>query len=162
MRIQEKILLAGKSAGMCNQFQSELQSGEKTIDELCSMYHRGLDFCIDKHFPSKEIVALFNPIDLARNGIYYDTTNYDILNQKHIVVNGKSDVDIYVDRISDIYVRDNSKARLHIRDGAFVYVTLRDNAEVSVVMRGANTRICASLFSGTIVNEEQFDIINRK
>ncbi len=162
MDIQEKILKAGKAAGMCKQFQGELLSGEKTIDELCSMYHRGLDFCIDKHFPSKEIVALFNPVDLARNGIYYDTIDYDILNQKQIVVNGKSDVDIYVDNISDIYVRDNSKVRLHVRDGAFVYVTLRDNAKVSVVMREANTRICASLFSGTIVNDEQFDVINRK
>ncbi len=162
MDIQEIILSAGKSAGMCNQFQSELLSGEKSIDELCAMYHRGLDFCIEKNFPSREIVALFNPTDLARNGIYYDTTNYDILNQKHIVVNGNSDVDIYIDDISDIYVRDNSKVRLHIRNNAFVYVTIRDNAEVSVALRGANTRICASLFSGTIVNEEQFDIINRK
>ena len=94
MNIQQLILDSGTKAGMCQKFQGELLSGEKSIDQLCSMYHRGVDFCIEHNFPSRDIVRQFRREDLARNGIYYDVDNYDIINQKHIVVNGKSDVDI--------------------------------------------------------------------
>lgn len=162
MNIQQLILDSGTKAGMCQKFQGELLSGEKSIDQLCSMYHRGLDFCIEHNFPSRDIVRQFRREDLARNGIYYDVDNYDIINQKHIVVNGKSDVDIYVRGISDIYLRDNTKARLHVEDNAFVYVTLYNASQVSVVLRGKNARICASVYSGRIVNDDQFDRISYK
>lgn len=162
MNTQQQILESGKKIGMCQQFQYELSAGSKSVDELCSMYHRGLDFCIEHNFPSRDIIAQFDRKDLERNGIYYDRRNYDIINQKHIVINGKSDIDVYVDEISDIYVRDSSVVRLHIRDNAFAYVTLCNKAKVSVVLRGKNTRICASVYSGEILNKEQFDKIYNK
>lgn len=162
MNTQQQILESGKKIGMCQQFQYELSAGNKSVDELCSMYHRGLDFCIEHNFPSRDIVRQFRREDLARNGIYYDVDNYDIINRKHIVINGKSDVDVYVDDVSDIYVRDSSVVRLHIRDNAFAYVTLYDKSKVGVVLRGKNTRICASVYSGRIVNDDQFDRISYK
>ena len=162
MKIQQLILENGTRLGMCQKFQSELLSEEKSIDELCSMYHRGLDFCIKHNFPSRDIICQFRRDDLARNGIYYDVDNYDIVNQKHIVVNGKSDVDIYVRSISDIYLRGNTKARIHLSDNAFAYITLYDESQVSIVFRGKNVRICASVYSGRIINDDQFDRISYK
>ena len=162
MELQEKILNEAVANGVCDKFKKELQQEGLSDDQLCMMYHRGLDFCIEHNFPSQEIVQMFDKDVLYRNGIYYDYKGIADTRSHFIVANGESDIDLTIDGVVSLYVRDNSVARLRLTRDAFVYVTLRDNATVEIVSRDDDAKAYMSYYSGTIVNEDKFDQIHYK
>ena len=162
MSIQEQLKNEAISLGLCQEWQNKW--GDPDVDTLCDKFIRGLDFCIKHDFPKVEyIIANFSEQDLSRNGIYVEG-KHEAKAQKHIVVMGDADVDIYVPEYSicDIYARHDSKVRLHLDDRSWGYITVLDNATVEVVRKGDGAKIKSSFFSGTIVNKEQFDTIHYK
>lgn len=164
MNLQQRILEDGIKHGMCEKFQYLLRERELSVDELCMLYHKGLDFCIEKNWPGMDIIDEFSDAELNRNGIYYDSTLIDSVGQQFVVVNGDSDMEVHVKPygVASVYVRGNSKVSLHVGDYGNVYVTLYDNAEVTVVYKGLKAQINASVFSGKICNEDMFNNIHVK
>lgn len=161
MDLQDLILEKGKSIGMCEKYQKILQL-RMNIDKLCGLYHSGLDFCIEKKFPDDSIISLIDKTILERNGIFYSTKDKKVFDIRNIVVNGDSDLDIYVTSVSDITIRDNSVCRIHLLEGSYAYITLRDKSIVYVAEKRDKSRILMSYFSGDIKNADMFDKINYK
>lgn len=162
MTLQQEILEEAKKFGICDKFRKELEDRELTTDQLLTMYHRGLDFCMENNFPSRKIVRQFRIADLHRNGIYYDYDGDIHFRKSFLVINGKSNVDVTISRVTTLYLRDNSKARLTLDDGAFCYVSLHDNSQVEIVSKGKGAKVFCSLFSGEIVTPDMFNEIHYK
>lgn len=162
MGLQEEILNEALANKVCEKFRKELESGELTQDQLCMMYHRGLDFCIEHNFPSRNIVDKFDEETLHRNGIFYDYKGRFVSHIPFVVVNGDSDIELMINSMSSVYVRGNAKVRLVLKRNSFVYVSTYDNSSVEIVGKGEKAQANASVFGGNIVNKEMFDQIHYK
>lgn len=163
MDLQERILEDGIKHGMCEKFQDLLKAKKLSVDELCMLYHRGLDFCIDNNWPGMEIVGEFSDAELNRNGIYYGSKGVTSEGQQFVVAND-SDITVKVKPygVTSIYARGNSKVTLSLGDNSNAYISILDNAEVSVAYKGYKAVLNASFFSGKINNEEMFNNIHIK
>lgn len=162
MNLQELILQDGIKHGMCEKFQKLLSARELSSDELCALYIRGLDFCIENNWPGVDIISQFDPNELNRNGIYYDVEGR-IDAKLFTVINGDSDVTVVVgqNEVTSLYVRNNSKVKIIAEQDSYCYVTCLDNCEVSIVSKAPTARINCSLYGGNI-DKEKFDKINYK
>ena len=158
MDLQEKVRMDGIALGMCEKFQQEWQSPQ-SVEQLCWMYHRGQDFCIEKDYPTVEDLQAFGA-EPKQYGVY--ATDGVAYNQPHVVVVGNADVSVEVSCVTDLTVRHNATVRIRIHEGAYCYVSAYDNCHVIVEHKGKGSRLCMSYYGGTVENKEQFDTINNK
>ena len=162
--IQNELIRTGKENGMCDKFMSRLESGPLTIDQMCGLFHAGLDFCIEHNWPNLDFVKeAFDERSLAKNGIYH-TGIHNSKSQKNVVTMGDALVDVYIpaNGVCDIYCRHNSVVRIHAGEHAFVYVSCYDDGKVDVIESANDAKLCASFYSGEINNTDKFDKIHRK
>lgn len=162
--IQNELIRTGRELGMCDKFMGRLEAGPMSRQDMFGLFHAGLDFCIEHNWPSIDFInEAFTDLELSKAGIY---KRGDCLseNQKNVVAIGNATVDVYVGNsgVTDIYCRHNSTINLHLGDNAFCYISVHDNGTVNVISKGAGARLCTSLFSGTINQQELFDKIHRK
>lgn len=162
MELQRRLLASGIAQGMCDKFQAILSGKELSEDELCVLYHRGLDFCIEHNWPARELVDEFDTDTLHRNGIYYDFKGR-IDAKMFNVINEDSDVTIVVpeNMVCSIYVRHNSKVNLIVEPGAFCYVSCYDNSDVRVLSKAPGSKLKASFYAGNI-DADKFDNVTYK
>ena len=157
----QKLKEDGIAHGMCEKFQNEWV--EPTAAELCRMFFRGSDFCIEHDWPSMEMARKFFSIEeLTANGIYIEDGTSE--GQSNVAVLDNAEVHIYVApfKICDVYARHNSKVHLHLSTGSFCYISVLDNAEVHVDEKMGGARLKASYYSGSIVEPDMFDTIHDK
>lgn len=151
----------GIAHGMCQKMQDEW--GEPNLAQLCRMFFRGMDFCIEQNWPSVEQMKhIATPEEAARYGVYYEDGVAS--GQVNICALGDAVVHVYVPAFGtcDIYARHESNVYIHLAEHAFCYVSIYDNADVSVEEKAHAARINASSFGGTIHNKELFDTIHDK
>lgn len=165
MELQQLLLRDGREAGMCEEFRDELRSGPKTIAELCAMYHRGLDFCIEHKFPSLDFMKEhLDAEEIKRHGIYI--SNGISERQTNVVVLGDACVSIRVPNYCtcDITATDQAKVSVRLGIGAFCYVSLHNHASVLVAEKADEAKLNASVFDSacSIENQDQFNNIHIK
>lgn len=161
MSIQEEIRAKCIALGMCDKFQSKWENGEqKSVKELCRLFHAGQDFCIEHDFPSVDDILSFGDSP-KEYGVY--ATDGVSKYQTSVVAVGNAVVDVYVsDSVCDITARHNSSIRLHLRGKSLCYVSAHDNCRIFVEEKDNTSRLCMSYWAGTIENENKFDKINHK
>lgn len=165
MDLQRLLLLQGREAGMCEEFRDELREGEKTTAELCAMYHRGLDFCIEHNYPSMDIVLdYFDQDEIMRYGIYSRSGVSE--GQSNVVALGNSCVDVYVpaNGVCDLTLQHGSSAVLHLGEQSMCYVSMHGTSSVEVAEKRQSARLCASVFTDkcTVNDRNDFDKITNK
>lgn len=156
----EQLKQDGIAHGMCKQFRDEWQN--PTFEELCWMFFRGLDFCIEQDWPKVETLKeMFDPQALAGQGIHI--VDGQSVGQSNVCIMGDADVHVYVPerKTCDIYARHNSRVHIHLGVGAYCYVTSHDNARVFVEEKLDGARLKASKFGGHLIGD-QYDIIYDK
>lgn len=161
MSIQQEIRAKGIALGMCDKFKSKWGEGEqKSIKDLCRMFHEGQDFCIEHNFPSVEDILSFGD-EPKEYGVY--ASNGVSKYNTSVVAVGNAIVDVFViDNICDITARHNSTIRLHITGKSLCYVSAYDNCNILVESKDNTSRLCMSYWAGNIQNESKFDKINYK
>lgn len=108
--------------------------GDCDQQELIDKYKKGIDFCIDKQYPSNEFIkANFDRALLNENLIFVDEhINLETAPSGIYVINGECTGRIWFGKwaAATIFVRHNSKIRIEADRYAKVFVRLYDNAEV--------------------------------
>jgi hypothetical protein len=124
------------SLGLCAKWTSEWSERDK--DELCEMYIRGLDFCIEHDYPSRKyMMENFSGV-MENHGIYVDADFDEKFVKGILVLNGDCHGDIIVKGydVATIHVRHDSFIRITITDHAKAFIKVYDNAVVQVIQEG--------------------------
>ncbi|WP_289746919.1 hypothetical protein [Paramuribaculum intestinale] len=124
--------------------------GDCDQQELIDKYKKGIDFCIDKQYPSNEFIkANFDRDLLNANLIFVDEyLDCNMMPSGIYILNGECSGSIRFApwTAATVYVRHTSNVRIIANDFAKVFVRLYDEAEVeteaeeSAVVRVYNRR----------------------
>lgn len=108
--------------------------GDCDQQELIDKYKKGIDFCIDKQYPSNEFIkANFDRALLNANLIFVDEyLDFDMMPSGIYILNGECSGSIRFApwTAATVYVRHTSNVRIIAGDFAKVFVRLYDEAEV--------------------------------
>ena len=157
MELQEQIKQEGIKLGMCDKFVE--MWGEPDIKKLCEFYFRGQDFCIEKNFPSIELLKQHSN-ETAKYGLY--SSNGHSTSQPFVAVLGDAEVTVDVCSSTDLTVRHNSVVVLRLYGKSLCYVSAHDNCKVIIDHKDPQSRLIMSYWGGEIVGKEMFDKINYK
>lgn len=152
-------------SGLCEQWTNEWSENE-TADSLISKYKRGIDFCIERDWPTiSNIKTMFDSKELIKNGIYVDCESElqgDI--KGTYILNGNSVLSIDSTGYSaiTIYVRHNSELNLKAEGNSIIFIRAFDNCSVNV-NRVGRSKVVVYRYSckSVIVCDENVTIKNR-
>ena len=137
------------SLGLCSQWNAEWDTNASD-DEVAEMFINGIEFCIDKNWPSVNTIKAYRDM-MRRHGIYADDT-VSLTNPKVVVLNGSTDANIKYEWMDsgEIYVRHNSILHLKAKGLSRVFVNLYDDAEIHVETEGS-ARVFVYQYGGKII-----------
>lgn len=118
--------------GLCAQWTGRWNR-DLSKDELMDMYVEGIDFCIERDWPSVEYMTRnFSRSERNRHGIFVNE-KVGHVGTKAYVLNGYCDGSVMfgVGEAVSMYVRHNSKIEIQATNNARVFVSVYDNAEVA-------------------------------
>lgn len=121
------------SLGLCEEWHNAWQDNS-TQQELINKYLRGIDFCLQHHWPSNGFIkSHFDKALLRKNNILVDDRR-SLLNPPMAIILGNSHAIIRVvgNNPSRIYLNGNTEASLYVHTNAKVIVEVRDKARLSV------------------------------
>lgn len=111
--------------------------GDCDQQELIDKYKKGIDFCIDKQYPSNEFIkANFDRDLLNANLIFVDEyLDFDMMPSGIYILNGECSGSIRFApwTAATIYVRHKSNVTIIADDFAKVFVRVYDEADAEVV-----------------------------
>lgn len=111
--------------------------GDCDQQELIDKYKKGIDFCIDKQYPSNEFIkANFDRALLNANLIFVDEhLDFDMMPSGIYILNGECSGSIRFApwTAATVYVRHKSNVTIIADDFAKVFVRVYDEADAEVV-----------------------------
>lgn len=111
--------------------------GDCDRQELIDKYKKGIDFCIDKQYPSNEFIkANFDHDLLNANLIFVDEyLDFDMMPSGIYILNGECSGSIRFApwTAATVYVRHKSNVTIIADDFAKVFVRVYDEADAEVV-----------------------------
>lgn len=123
--------------GLCDEWHNAWQDNS-TQQELINKYLRGIDFCLQHHWPSNGFIkANFNKGLLRRNHIFVNDKR-SVLNPKMAVVLGDSVVRVRINggHASTIYLCDSSETEVILHSEEKIIIHTFDHARVNVTVGG--------------------------
>lgn len=119
--------------GLCEAWQNGWKDNS-TQQELINKYLRGIDFCLQHHWPTADFIRNNFCLDLLRRNGILANDRISIRDKEEIVISGNSDIIVRIDgnTSSRIYIGDNSKARIFVKNHEKVIIEVRDKAYVEV------------------------------
>ena len=159
MELQEKLKQEAIALGACKQGIDSWFN--PNTGELCRMYFKYQDFCIEHNWPSVEQIKEFDRELVESNGIFVQG-NSECKNIKDVAILGDAVVDVYVIDPSDITIRHKGIVNLHLEGDVLCTVSMHDDCRLNVVSKNQRSRLAVSYWSGIIENKELVDKIYTK
>ncbi|MEG0929907.1 hypothetical protein [Algoriella sp.] len=129
----------------------------QSLDELLDMYIKGIDFSFSTGFLSNDFIRRNLKGEMEQKGIFIDDS-IDLNNQREVVCLGDTRLNYLGDEfsVSQMYLRDNVKARLIVRDSAFIMIDIFDNVQLEIEASDkANVRV--NCYKGAKVTFKSID-----
>lgn len=144
-KLNETLRAEAIAMGLCQQWQNDWTSNKSSAD-LIEMYKRGIDFCLDRNWPSCDwITSHFNPAELQDRNIFVRVLGGEIILSNGVaVVRECSDVIITIPRNSvvTLHCQQNSNLCIKLLKGARAFIHLHDSqAEIEAIETMAAARI---------------------
>lgn len=133
-RLNTELKNRAVSLGLCAMWTKEWT--EKDKDELCEMYKRGIDFCIEHDYPKNEYMKFhFNGV-MQKHGIYVDDEIHT-RSEKTCIFNGNCKGEVSYDKfdVGTIYVRHNSSITIIAEGNSKIFVEVYDKAKVVIIQK---------------------------
>lgn len=140
--------------GLCGDWQ-KLWGKDWSREKMVERMYKGLDFCLQYHYPSNDFILKHFDLDFRRKSNVFVNDKYSVVNPKESLVLGTSDVTFRYNGHSygNIHIRDNSSAKViarnlslvivHLYENASVTAEQYDNAKVVLVKHSTNVHIAA-------------------
>ena len=118
--------------GLCSDWQ-KLWSKDWSQEKMAKMMFRGLDFCLQYHYPSNDFICKHFDLNFRRSVNVFVDDKYSVMNPKESLILGSSEVTIRYNMANygNIHIRDNSSVNLSAKNRSFVIVHLYENANVA-------------------------------
>lgn len=118
--------------GLCNDWQ-ELWKRDWSQEKMVIMMYRGLDFCIQHHYPSNDFIVRHFDLAFRRKNNVFVNDKYSVNNPKESLILGSSEMTVRynADNHGIIHVRDKSSVRLSAKNRSFAIIHLYENAYIS-------------------------------
>ena len=146
--------------GLCQDWQ-KLWNKDWSQEKMVEMMYRGLDFCLEHHYPSNDfILKYFDKGFLRRNNVFVND-KYSVCNPKQSLVLGSSETTFRYNGWGNgiIHIRDKSSANIIARNKSFVIVHIYDNSYISVEQKDKSTIVIVKHSKNvTIVAEDNIKI----
>lgn len=125
-------------AGVCTRFTG----GESTAEEIFRLFKSpaGMEFCLERDFPSLETLRLFGPFGAERAGIYVDAGEITLYDPSCVVLAGDTRAKVYCrnvpseGRSNHVYLLHGASADVEASGWAVAYVR---GASGTRIVRGA-------------------------
>ena len=163
-KLKQALAAEAKAAGICEQWYYYILRATNK-ESLIALFNKGLDFCINKRFPSAELRAEFD--GLRQHFGIYDSEEFTANNLRRVVAYGTAAGRIKIANfgVSLIWARDNSTLRVEAKDNAFVCINVADSAKVEIEASDA-ARVSIVLHGGTYTSRTngaaQIKVINKQ
>ncbi|WP_114937579.1 hypothetical protein [Mucilaginibacter endophyticus] len=144
-KLGQYILKKAKIAGICDEWAGLVGSTD-SVDELLQLYKKGIDFCLEKNFPSNKDLLRLGGNRLTLHGIYIDK-DVTACKGDFIVLLGGSSAKVEIDgyEASQLFVKHSSKAKISVYDNAFVVIDCFDNAVLDITASG-NSKVMVNVY----------------
>lgn len=155
-RINKYILEKAKEAGICEEWAGLIPS-VGGVDGLLAMYVKGIDFCLEKNFPSNEDLVRLGGDRLAGHGVYIDKA-VDLPSGDFIVLLGECTGNIHISGYSStqLFIKHTSSATINAYGNAFVMIDCFDNTTLDVVASG-NSKVVINVYGAAKVTHAVTD-----
>lgn len=123
--------------GLCDEWYGKWVD-DCSKDELINKMYAGIDFVIEHHWPSNDVIkARFDINTLRRRNVFVDDKR-SFVNARESLILGKSDITARYNAWQHgvIYVRDDSTLNLTAKNYSFVLVHVYERAVVNAVQEG--------------------------
>ena len=117
--------------GLCDTWQKFWEK-DWSKEKMVEMMYRGLDFCLQHHWPSNEFILKHFDREFLRKSNIFVNDKYSKVNPKQSLILGTSEITLKYNawNYGNIHVRDNSSINLTARNGSFVIAHLYENATI--------------------------------
>ncbi|MBQ7776907.1 MAG: hypothetical protein IJ379_13405 [Lachnospiraceae bacterium] len=151
MELVEQLKQDGIAKGLCQPWQMKLKPGVST-QRLVKLFIRGIDFCVNKNYPTLEFMRENFKGNSEPYGAYVD----DVVNEKNlpdVVLNGDCKGTLVYDSytVSRVVVRHTSKVSIKVFGYAHLTVDVFDDSALDLVVAGTRARVLVNKYGNSNV-----------
>jgi hypothetical protein len=134
MRASRQLYDQAIKLGLCSKWQGDW-NGE-SVESLCSMYKRGIQFCIENDYPSVEFMVDKFRGKTEKHGLYISERFSIKAEQDVYILNGNCNGKVENNGwgVTKIYVRHNSVLNLVVRGNSMTYIDMYDNTSLDLTI----------------------------
>ena len=130
-QIIQQIYKQARLLGACELFTGK----ERTLEDIVRLFvtPRGIEFCINNHFPNMETFRLFKPYKVERFGIYIDAGTITLHNPNLAILIGNTAATINNDTLEahDIILLHGAKAVVNASGWAVCKTTIERGCDIA-------------------------------
>lgn len=158
--LKKNLAAEAKAAGICSEWYDYILRATSK-ESLLALFNKGLDFCINNHFPSAALRAEFD--GTRQHFGIYDSEEFTTKSRRRVVAYGTAEGVIKLAKfdVSLIWARDSSKIKIEVKDNAFVCVNIADRANVEIEASDA-AKVNIVLHGGTYKSHASSDAVTIK
>lgn len=145
MEVSKYILDKARQAGICQEWGDKMAAGID-LHGLLKMYVEGIDFCMEKNFPSNEDLVRLGSDLINEYGIYVDSIK-KLSNRDFVVALGKSNISITASgsSVSQVFVKHKSRVMITAKDNSYLVVDCFDDSVINIV-GSENSRVLVNIY----------------
>lgn len=153
-KIGEELAKQAKKNGICKIWYHDLKKTTDT-DKLLDMYIRGIDFCLEKNYPSNDYIRKNFVGKMEAFGVHLDE-NIRIINEKKVVALGNcvGTVETSGFATSEVFIKHESVLLITASDHSFIMIDLFDQAELSVIAND-DAKVCVNYYGGILKTDQK-------
>lgn len=154
MELNDYILKGAMQADICKPWAEQIASAGN-VDELLSMYVKGIDFCLKNNFPSNADLVRLAGDKLQGYGIYIDNPGIDLRNCKTTALLGSCYSDLNYDKftVAQAFIKHTSTARVVASDNSFIVIDCFDDSTLDVRAFG-NAKVLVNVYGRAVVTTD--------
>lgn len=154
--IKIEALKRAKQNEICEEWAVKMENAQ-TLDDLLDMYIEGVDFSFSTEFLSNDFMRRNLKGKMEHKGIFLDD-NPILENTREVVCLGDSRLTYLGNQylVSEIRLKDRTKAKIVAKDSAFIMVDIFDNVEVEIEAYD-KSKVCVNVYKGAKVTFKELD-----
>ena len=151
MELNDYILKKALEADICKPWAEQIAAAPN-VDELLEMYVKGIDFCLEKDFPTAPDLVKLAGDKLDEYGIYVDQPELALKNSKFTVLLGSCIADLHYDQFSvgQVFVKHDSSCEVSASGNSFIVIDCFDNSNLDVKAYD-NSKILINIYGNSKV-----------
>lgn len=155
-KLKKELATQANSKDICKEWLDRINSATSKND-LLQMYVDGIDFCLSTNYPGHSILDTHFKNEMKDFGMFLNQRK-NLVNDRKVICHGNSELRFKADNyaVSQLFLKDKTKAVVTVRDRAFVMIDVFDEVDLSI-QANDYSKVCVNLYKGAKVTFKQDD-----